>query len=210
MFKKLMGLLDKAVGKISGISGGENYIEKNRTEKEVAKNVGKMITDPGADVRMGITDKKLAYDDFIRQSRVNKENEKKLIHPITKEEVTPLKNVNSDVLSYIKVLSDATYGPQEWPAVARLMFLESSNNPKAFNGTYRGLFQNNKDLFTSDDPSLDEQWNVFKRYIGTHVDRRTGKPYGTPSGALDFRDNEAPKFKASGDPRYAKFSEHWY
>jgi len=139
-----------------------------------------------------------------------KKEQRNLVHPVTKEVVKPLKNVNDDPLAYIKVLSDATYGPDQWPSVAELIFAESRNDPKAFNGTYRGLFQNNKDQFSSDDPSLDEQWAVFTNYISTHPDARTGKPYGTPSGALDFRNNGAPAFKASGDPRYVNFSEHWY
>jgi hypothetical protein len=136
--------------------------------------------------------------------------EKVLIHPRTKKEVTPLSSVYKDPLAYIKVLSDATFGEDQWPATKKIIMDESSGNPKAFNGTYLGLFQNNKDLFSSDEPSLDEQFKVWSNYIRTHIDNRTGKPYGTPSQALDFRENEAPKYKASGDPRYANFSINWY
>ena len=185
---------------------------------DFVKKTGKKIVRFGMDKDQPVPEPRVGYNEYMRthpeqkkaEAPVQKQEEKKLVHPVTKEEVAPLKNVYKDPLSYIKVLSDSTFGKDHWEATKKIIMDESGGNPKAFNGTYRGLFQNNKDLFSSEDPSLDEQFKVWSNYIKTHADNRTGKPYGTPSQALDFRENEAPKYRASGDPRYASFSEHWY
>lgn len=123
---------------------------------------------------------------------------KKLIHPRTKEEIQPLKNVYKDPKTFIKAMSDATFGEEQWPYLEKLLMNESSWNPEADNGTNAGLFQLSKDYYPLKDMSLQEQWRVGSNYIKNR--------YKNPQGALNFWENVAPTYQAK-NPTYSK---NWY
>jgi hypothetical protein len=107
--------------------------------------------------------------------------QKKLVHPLTNEEVQPLKKVTEDPKSYIKILNDSTFGEDQWPYLEELVKRESTWNPEAVNpssGAY-GLFQANPSGGQiPPSPDLKSQWQWGYNYIKSR--------YGTPQKAMEF------------------------
>lgn len=93
------------------------------------------------------------------------------------------------------------WGPQEWPAMYRLLMNESGFNPNAQNptSTAHGLFQfldstwDGTGIDKTDDPAGQTEAGI--KYIKSR--------YGTPSKALDFWYNVAPTLSAGN-------GSHWY
>lgn len=110
--------------------------------------------------------------------------QKKLVHPLTKEEVKPLPNVNNDLKARVKVMA-SKYGwdkEDQWKALEQLAQEESSWNPDAINpetGAF-SLYQINPQAAPSyaamQSRPLDEQINFSLQRIKDW--------YGNPTNAL--------------------------
>jgi len=158
---------------------------------DFVKKTGKKIVRFGMDKDQPIPEPRVGYNEYMRthpeqkkaEAPVQKQEEKKLVHPVTKDEVAPLKNVFKDPKEYIRVMNKSAWGDEQWPALEELIRRESSFNPEAVNpssGAF-GLFQANPSGGqTPPKPDLQSQWNWGYNYIKNR--------YGTPQNALNFHD----------------------
>jgi len=171
MFDTLKAIYDKITGKKKE-KKDESYTKVS--EKEVAEVINTIVT--------GRPSNRDIENNTMMKERYEKE-QRNLVHPVTKEVVKPLKNVNDDPKTYIKAMSDSAYGPGQWPYLEELIRRESSWNSESVNessGAF-GLFQANPSGGqTPPNRDLQSQWEWGYNYINNR--------YGTPQNALRFHD----------------------
>ena len=185
MFDKLKQLVSKAIG-----SRKNNPSTKNLPNTQEVNRV----LNEGLQTQQG--DVARNQEASNEQKAIQEAQSRNLIHPVTKEVVKPLNNVNTDIKERVRSFAKQ-YGwdsGQEWNALEELIHRESSWNPDAVepNSKAFGLFQ----ILPSAHPEMvgapiDKQIQWGLNYIKnkTYYDRTTGtnKPlYENPSGAISY------------------------